>query len=119
VEGRRAKRELQGSREIGRRESDSNTGRLYERADHSRLTGAGDLSFPLARHGMGTRSLASLMVFRWAHTKTRSPSWPSREHSEHWPARISTGEQREYSAMCHNKLIYRAIFSGMNFFYNN
>ena len=28
------------------------------------ITGAGDLSFPLARHGMGTRSLASLMVFQ-------------------------------------------------------
>ena len=28
------------------------------------ITGAGDLSFPLARHGMGTRSLASIMVFQ-------------------------------------------------------
>lgn len=28
------------------------------------ITGAGDLSFPLARHGMGTRSLASLLVFQ-------------------------------------------------------
>ncbi len=28
------------------------------------ITGAGDLSFPLARHGLGTRSLASLMVFQ-------------------------------------------------------
>ncbi|MDP3745609.1 MAG: AAA family ATPase [Phenylobacterium sp.] len=28
------------------------------------ISGAGDLSFPLARHGMGTRSLASLLVFQ-------------------------------------------------------
>ena len=28
------------------------------------VSGAGDLSFPLARHGMGTRSLASLLVFQ-------------------------------------------------------
>lgn len=28
------------------------------------ISGAGDLAFPLARHGMGTRSLASLLVFQ-------------------------------------------------------
>lgn len=28
------------------------------------IAGAGDLSFPLSRHGMGTRSLASLLVFQ-------------------------------------------------------
>jgi putative ATP-dependent endonuclease of OLD family len=37
------------------------------------ITGAGDLSFPLARHGMGTRSLASLMVFQ------AFASWRSRQ----------------------------------------
>ena len=37
------------------------------------ISGAGDLSFPLARHGMGTRSLASLLVFQ------AFASWRSRQ----------------------------------------
>ena len=37
------------------------------------ITTAGAQSFPLARHGMGTRSLASLLVFR-AFASWRSPS---------------------------------------------
>lgn len=43
------------------------------------ITGAGDLSFPLARHGMGTRSLASLMVFQ-AFASWRSQQ-AMREHN--------------------------------------
>lgn len=43
------------------------------------ISGAGDLSFPLARHGMGTRSLASLLVFQ-AFASWRSQQ-AMREHN--------------------------------------
>lgn len=43
------------------------------------ITGVGDLSFPLARHGMGTRSLAALLVFQ-AFASWRSQQ-ASKEHN--------------------------------------
>lgn len=46
------------------------------------ITGAGDLSFPLARHGMGTRSLASLMVFQ-AFASWRSQQAMQEHNSVH------------------------------------
>ena len=46
------------------------------------ITGAGDLSFPLARHGMGTRSLASLMVFQ-AFARWRSQQAMQEHNSVH------------------------------------
>ena len=44
------------------------------------ISGAGDLSFPLARHGMGTRSLASLLVFQ-AFATWRSQQAMREEHN--------------------------------------
>ena len=46
------------------------------------ITGAGDLSFPLARHGMGTRSLASLLVFQ-AFASWRSQQAMQEHNSVH------------------------------------
>jgi putative ATP-dependent endonuclease of OLD family len=46
------------------------------------ITGAGDVSFPLARHGMGTRSLASLMVFQ-AFASWRSQQAMQEHNSVH------------------------------------
>lgn len=46
------------------------------------ISGAGDLSFPLARHGMGTRSLASLMVFQ-AFASWRSQQAMQEHNSVH------------------------------------
>jgi putative ATP-dependent endonuclease of OLD family len=46
------------------------------------ITGAGDLSFPLARHGMGTRSLASLLVFH-AFASWRSQQAMQEHNSVH------------------------------------
>lgn len=43
------------------------------------ISGAGDLSFPLSKHGMGTRSLASLLVFQ-AFASWRS-SQAKRDHN--------------------------------------
>lgn len=44
------------------------------------ISGAGDLSFPLARHGMGTRSLASLLVFQ-AFASWRSQQAMQEDHN--------------------------------------
>ena len=44
------------------------------------ISGAGDLSFPMARHGMGTRSLASLLVFQ-AFATWRSQQAMQEEHN--------------------------------------
>jgi len=46
------------------------------------ISGAGDLSFPLARHGMGTRSLASLLVFQ-AFASWRSQQAMQEHNSVH------------------------------------
>lgn len=44
------------------------------------ISGTSDLSFPLARHGMGTRSLASLLVFQ-AFASWRSQQAMQEEHN--------------------------------------
>lgn len=46
------------------------------------ISGTGDLSFPLARHGMGTRSLASLLVFQ-AFASWRSQQARQEHNSVH------------------------------------